>query len=235
MINTKFMAIAVLGSLAVLSVKAQDLSQYREFQFGMTLPAVAKQTRLKPSDAIVVHRRPAIIQELLWEALSFTRAAPRSETVKDIQFSFYNGGLFRLVINYDQERTEGMTVDDIIEAISAKYGVASRISAELTLSSTQLYTNGEKNYSSQTRQVLARWEDAEYCFDLFQASSQSAFGLLAYKKKLNELALVAIAEAIRLDEQEAPQREFERQKKRADENRLQLEKARRENKGPFRP
>ena len=69
----------------------------------------------------------------------------------------------------------------------------------------------------------------------FQSSIQSTFGLVAYSKRLDALAQASSVEAIRLDQQEAPQREIERQKKKGDENRAQQEKARKANKLPFRP
>jgi beta-xylosidase len=56
-----------------------------------------------------------------------------------------------------------------------------------------------------------------------------------YSKRLDALARAAIAESVRLDDQEAPQRETERQKKKDEENRVRQEKARQANKAPFRP
>ncbi len=69
--------------LAVLStplIYAQDLSRYREFQFGMNLLAVAKQSDVKPSDAKVIHQRPAMIQELEWRPRHALAVFPRSRT-----------------------------------------------------------------------------------------------------------------------------------------------------------
>lgn len=236
MIYTSIVTVVILGvMLTPLSVQAPDLSRYRDFQFGMRLPAVAKQARLKPSDAKTIHHRPAMIQELVWEALSFTHSSPQSESVKNILFNFYNGELFRLVIFYNQERVEGMTAEDIIEAISAQYGTASRPSLEIVLSSTQQYSDGEKFYSNRNEKVIAQWEDSQYSFNLFQSSVQSTFGLVAYSKRLNAQAQAAVAEAIRLDEAEGPQREIVRKKKKDDEDRAQQEKARKTNKAPFRP
>src|SRR5678816_3149860 len=135
--NAGIIAMAILGViLAFPALQTPDLSRYREFQFGTHVLLVAKQARANPSDVKVIHRRPAVIQELVWEAWSSTQSSSRSESVKDIRFSFYNGELFRMVVNYDKDRTEGMTVDDIIEAISTRYGKASRPEAEITLTST---------------------------------------------------------------------------------------------------
>lgn len=234
--NAGIIAMAILGViLAAPVLQAPDLSRYREFQFGTHVLLVAKQTRANPSDVKIIHRRPAVIQELVWESWSAAQSSSQSESVKDIRFSFYNGQLFRMVVNYDRARTEGMTAEDIIEAISTKYGKASRPEAEITLSSTEVYRDGEKSYSNRSEKVIARWEDDQYSVNLIHASDGSAFILVMSSKRLNELAQAAVVEAIRLDEQEAPQRELDRQKKTGDEKRVQQEKARQLNKVPFRP
>jgi hypothetical protein len=59
--------------------------------------------------------------------------------------------------------------------------------------------------------------------------------MVAFSKRLDAIAQLAIINSIRLDQQEAPQREIERQKKEAEENRLIEEKARLANKANFRP
>ena len=46
--------------------------------------------------------------------------------MKGILFSFYNGDFFRMVVTYDQFGTEGLTSDDLVEAISAEYGTATK-------------------------------------------------------------------------------------------------------------
>jgi hypothetical protein len=236
MINARIMTVAILGVVfSAPSIYSQDLSRYREFQLGTSLPTVSKQAHLKPSDARMIHSRPAAIQELAWEAQSFTTSSPRADSVREILFSFYNGELFRIVVIYDRERIAGMTVEDIIEAVSAKYGTATRPDAQVILSSTQFYNDGEKIISDRSEKVIARWEDSQYSFDLFQPSYQSTFGMVMYSKRLDALARDSIVEAIRLDELEAPQRETARQKKQTEENRVQQEKARRVNKAPFRP
>jgi hypothetical protein len=68
----------------------------------------------------------------------------------------------------------------------------------------------------------------------FQVGKQIPFGMLVFSKQLDALARAAIVEAIRLDEQEAPQRDIERQKKQDEENRAVQEKARLVNKVGFR-
>jgi hypothetical protein len=215
------------ASASAPSIEPQDLSRYREFQFGIDLPAVAKLVDMKPSDAKVIHRRPALIQELTWQARLSLSSSPQADPVRTIFFSFYNGELFRIVVNYDRYKTEGLTTEDVVEAISAKYGTATKPAAEIIFSSSQVYNDSEV--------VIARWEDSQYSFNLFRSSYQPTFGMVGFSKRLDALARAAIAEAIRLDEQEAPQREIERQKKQDAEDRAGQQKARLANKPNFRP
>jgi hypothetical protein len=208
-------------------IDPQDLSRYREFQLGMNLFAVAKQAGVVPSEVRVIHERPALIQELEWRPQGSLSSSPPAEPVSEVLFSFYNGDLFRIVVNYDRHRTEGLTDEDMVNAISAKYGTATRPGAKIILfSSFAVYNDNEK--------VIARWEDSQYSFNLFRSSYQRAFGMLVFSKQLDALAQAAIVEAIRLDEQEAPQREIERQKQEDEANRAEQDAARLANKAAFR-
>jgi hypothetical protein len=204
-----------------------DLSTYREFRLGMHLPAVAKQAEMQPSEARVTHQRPALIQELEWRPQRSLAYSPQADPVQEVLFSFYNGELFRIVVNYDQLRTEGLTDEDMVEAISARYGTATKPAAKVILfSSSQVYNDSEN--------VIARWEDSQYSFNLFRSSYEPTFGMLVFSKRLDLLAQAAIVEAMRLDEQEAPQREVALQDKQDEENRARQAKARLVNKAAFR-
>lgn len=202
-----------------------DLSRYRNFQFGMTVPEIAKLAGVEASTVRVVHSRPAIIQELEWQPRDFARSSPQADSVNGVLFTFYNGELFRIVINYDSYKTEGMTVDDMVEVISSVYGPATKPAAGITVSTSEVYNDKEA--------VIARWEDLQYSFNLFHSSYKPTFGVIAFSKKLDARARTAVAEAIRVDEREAPQREIERQKKQAADDRAAQEKARALNKPKF--
>jgi hypothetical protein len=214
--------------VAAPAVGAPDLSRYRDFQFGETLPAIEKQVGLPLSDAKLIHERPAVLQELEWQIWLSGNSPPQPDAVRSILFSFYNGKLYRFVVNYDQHETAGLTTEDMITAISARYGTATRpLSTEIVFSSTQVYDDGEH--------VIARWEDAQYSFNLYRSTYQPTFGIVAFAKQLDALARTATTEAIRLDAQEAPQREIQRQQKEDEKNRELLEKARQANKSNFHP
>jgi len=229
MVSARSLVISI--SLAVLSMPllyAQDLSKYREFHLGMNLLAAAKQLDVKPSEAKVIYQRPAVIQELVWRPQSSYSSSAQADPVKEVLFSFYNGELYRIVVNYDRDRTKGLTDEDLIDAISAKYGTPTMPAAKIISSSpSQVYSDSEK--------VIARWEDSECSINLFRFSYGSAPGMLVFSKRLDTLAQAAIVQAIRLNEQEAPQREIERQKKQDEEKRAAEQAARPVNKANFRP
>ena len=209
-------------------INAPDLSGYRGFRFGMSLPAAAKQADVESSEARVIHQRPALIQELEWRPQRSLGSTPEVDPVREVTFSFYNGELFRMVVSYDQDNTAGLTDGDMVEALSAKYGTATRPAEKIILFSSFLVYN-------ESEKVMARWADSQYSFNLFRSSYQPDFGMLLFSKRLDALAQSAIAEAVRLDERDAPQIEIARQKKQDEENRAAQEKARLVNKPAFRP
>ena len=48
------------------------------------------------------------------------RHRKRAESLlKKVIFTFYNDQLSRIVVSYDRDRTEGLTAEDLIEAVSA--------------------------------------------------------------------------------------------------------------------
>src|SRR4030095_4318797 len=166
----------------------------------MSLLSAAQQTGMKPSEARTIHQRPALIQELEWRPQHVVGdPSLKTDPVRELLLSFYSDELFRIVVNYDRIRTEGLTDEDMIEALSAKYGPATRPTAKtISFSSSVVYNNKEN--------VIACWEDAQYPSTLCRSYSQT-FGIVVFSKRLDALARAAIVEALRLDNQEAPERE----------------------------
>jgi len=83
-------------------------------------------------------------------------------------------------------------------------------------------------------EVLARWEDSQYRFDLIRSSYGPSFRLVGLLKKLEAPVETALRDAKRLDDQEAPQREAARVASEEEAARAKLEKARVVNKPKFR-
>jgi hypothetical protein len=202
------------------SLSGADLSTYRGFQFGMSVNAAVKHSGMDISEVTVIHERPARIQELSWRPVRFFSGD--TDPVERVSFSFYNGQLFRMVVDYDTDKTNGLTSEDIIEAVSAEYGTPTKPGVSMVLTS---------QFSDETVQVVARWEDVDYSFNLVQLPYGSTFKLLIFAKHLNALADAALPEGIRLDGQEAPQR----QRIEEQETQSALDKTRLVNKGHFRP
>jgi hypothetical protein len=229
MINTRRCATAIyLFVFLIPWVHAQDLSSYRNFHLGMTLAAVAKQADVKASEARPICQRPALIQQLEWRPESSFISSLKADPIHTVLFEFYNGELFQILISYNQDRTEGLTDEDIIESIASKYGTPTRPAVTITIHSPRhLYSQDEK--------VIARWEDSQYSLNLFRLSYRSTPGMLFFSKRLELIAQAALVEASRLDAQEAPQREIDRQRKQDDEKHAAGQKVRPANKANFRP
>jgi len=204
-------------------LRAQDLSKYRHFTLGMSLTRVLERTDQKMADVKVIHGRPALVQELNWWPPNLLGTSFQSDTIEQILFSFYNGELYKIFVTYDRTSTEGLTAEDMVKSISAKYGPATSVKPEVDSATNERYDMKQK--------PVATWEDSQYSFNLIRSSFSGSFELLIYSKRLNAEAEVALAEAVRLEKQEEPQREAERQKKQTGD----LEATRQKNQKSFRP
>src|ERR1700693_5149139 len=122
---------SVVVSLAMILLSApvihgQALSKYRNFSLGTSLASVSKQVDRQPIDAEVIYQQPGLIQELTWyPPLPFDSSRP-AEPVEKVLFSFYNGGLYRMLVVYDSSAIKGLTNDDMIRVLFAKDGAATR-------------------------------------------------------------------------------------------------------------
>ena len=214
----------VCGMMSAATV-AGDLSNYRGFQFGTDLPTVTKQVGATVAQAKIIHSRPALIQELEWRPQSLG-PSPQKESANEVVFGFYNGELYRIEVKYDRYEIEGLTSDDVVEAVSTIYGPAAKLAP--TAAPTE-------DHYGEKEEVVGRWQDPQYCFDLIRSSYGPSFRLVGVLKRLQAPAQAAILEAQRLDIQEAPQRDAARQASEQEAVRAKLEKSRLENKPRFRP
>ena len=221
-LRSSILCLVVLLLMAPL-LPAQDLSKYRHFTLGMSLTKLLERTDQKMSDVNMIHGRPALIQELTWWPPNVPGTSVRSESVQQILFSFYNNELYKISVTYHRPSTEGLTEADMVKSISAKYGPATIVAPEIDSATNNRYNSKQK--------PVAFWEDAQYSFNLVRSSFSDVFGLVVFSKRVNAQAELAIAEALKLDEQEGPKREAERQKKQMDD----LEVARQKNQKSFRP
>lgn len=161
------------------------------------------------------------MEELEWIPYLYSGTADDLDPVHDMVFRFLDGQLYRIVVHYDPHKTEGMTSADLAESISKTYGAAGSLRPHSTLS---LGDSGSAD-------IVARWQDQRFSFSLVRTGYAGDFGLVAISKVLDHNAEVAIAEAVRLDEQQRPARELQQAK----DISLAKEKVRPVNKTNFRP
>jgi hypothetical protein len=227
MSNVRPLVIAVSLILSGQMASAQDISRYRVYALESSLAAVSAASGAREADAKTLHERPATIQELQWRAPYVSSGDTLADPVREIAFTFYNDALYQVVVNYDRDRTEGLTNKDILDALSATYGVPALASARTRTSPpAEAFPDGI---------VLARWETAESLVTLIRGSDTPEFQLMLISKPLSTRARSAIREAIRLDAIEAPRRESQQRKKEAGDASAARDKTRVTNKAAFRP
>jgi hypothetical protein len=216
-------ALTVIGDAA----SAQDVSRYRGYVLESTLESVVKTSGARAADAKTLHERPAKIQELEWRAPYVFSGTERADPVKGIVFTFLDDALYQIVVNYDRDRTDGLTNNDIIETVSALYGPPAIRSVK-----QQPTRPGAARPDTIT---LAQWETTASSLLLVRGSYTPEFQLILISKPLSLRARNATREAIRLDAAEAPRREADQRKKLAADADAAREKTRDTNKAAFRP
>jgi hypothetical protein len=229
MIGWQRLGVGVLGvALSIGAVDGATVPHYRDFQLGDDLLAIAALAGVQASDAKTIHERPALLQDLAWRRGYSGGNETAVDPVQQIAFSFCDDQLFRLVIDYDRDRTEGMTDADMIEAISTMYGPPRKPAAKATGSAP-----APVDEESGVR--VANWGSGEYTAVLYRSSYVSGFRMVVTSPRLAALARKAEAQARRLEERDAPQRERARQQKEAETEQAAKAKARSANKAAFKP
>src|SRR5881397_1821550 len=104
---------------------------------------------MKTTEAKTIHERPAVIQTLEWNQVGYSAPGAKTTSVRSIRFDFYNGELWKMVVTYNPAETNGLTANDIMEAISEAYGTATTPGDSVSVSNSSTYEDQEK--------VLARW------------------------------------------------------------------------------
>jgi len=108
-------------------------------------------------------------------------------------------------VTYDRDATHGLTAEDMVYAISTKYGTPTRPVGEISFPTNELYRSTEK--------IIARWEDSQYSINLVHSRFLNSFSLVMFSKRLDAQAEAAIAKSLKMKGQEDPQKEIDRQGK----------------------
>ena len=235
MMNVRTVAICAFG-IALLGqrVGAQEFSRYRTFDLDASVASVSTSIGVVASEVKTLHERPAVLQNLEWRPSRWntgtvSASSASTDPVEQMVFSFYDDRLYRIVVDYQRDGTEGMTNADVIEAISAIYGAP-------LAKSDRSPARVPSEVEAQSGAAVARWGDSEHAIVLYRTSSYGeALRLIVTALPVDALARKAASQARRLDEREAPSREIARQKKERADGLAAAEKARFANKKVFLP
>ena len=214
--------------LASWPLAAADLSTYREFKIGTSTADVIARTSAAEREVKTLHERPALLQEMSWRPrYAIGRTSTDRDSVATIVFSFIDNQLFRMAIDYERSRTEGLTKEDMITSLSATYGPRSTRPAP---------TAPRPAFDSlDTSTVIATWRQGDATLTLNQSTYGGGFSLVITSIPLEALARKARATAVVMDTREAPAREAARDKEQADAARAAAEKTRTTNRDTFKP
>jgi hypothetical protein len=214
--------------LAVSTVSSAELSRYREFELGASVATVTAVTQNAARDLKIVHSRPALLQQLEWRP-RYMLGPPQTDrnSIGEVVFSFVDDQLFKMSIAYAQDRTSGLTNEDMVDSLTAVYGAPSSPSPRTRTTSSAVALDAPV--------VIAEWRHADTTVVLQRKPYNESFLLVITSLPLDIVARNAQATAAVMDEREAPAREAALLKKRADDERVAAETARSTNKKAFRP
>jgi hypothetical protein len=222
--RTRVFVAAVALVLTSQLGSAQDLSRYRAYVLESSLESVVAASGARAADARTLHERPARIQELEWRAPYASSGSQMVDPVRGAVFAFYDDALYQMVVNYDRERTDGLTTGEIIDSLTALYG-------EPVLKTAR----NRPPAARPEAVVLAQWDSQVSSLTLLRDGFSTEYQLVLMSKALGLRARDAIREAGRLDAIEAPRREIEERKKAVTDAAVTREKTRTTNKAAFRP
>ena len=174
--------LCIVPSASLLS--AQSHPHYRTYQMGDDVLAISRQIGVPSPAAALVPSAPGAVHELMWRAPYVRRGvAPSSDPVTRLVFSFYEDQLFRIVIDYSSDRTEGMTEADMVAALSKIYGSP----AKRTHPPNLVGLGPQRPVDS----VVAQWTGGEYQVTLLAVQGQTAFRLIVASAQLEGAARAA--------------------------------------------
>jgi hypothetical protein len=164
---------------------------------GDSLLAVSRQVGLPVIDATTTPAVSGTVQELRWHARYVRRGtAPTGDPVDRLVFSFYEHRLYRIVVDYAPDRTDGMTESDMVAAVSAIYGSPLR----RTLASSE----GGLVPTRPAETVIAEWARGDQSVALLALQGQTAFRLIVLSSALQGLAREAGAREAPVDRPDWP-------------------------------
>jgi hypothetical protein len=217
-----------LVAMTTVALSALELDQYRDFRLGSSAAVVAKAAgSIEARDLKTLHLRPALIQELQWRPPYRPEQGTGQDPVRDVVFRFVDDQLFQMLVTYERGRTEGLTTEDMIAAISTTYGPVDEGSSALRARAGSVAVD--------TATILATWRDEGASVALQHHDYGGGYSLVITSVALEQRARTATATAAAIDKTEAPAREAARLKSQGDAARDAAERTRSVNRDGFKP
>jgi hypothetical protein len=163
---------------------AQGRPHYRAYQMGDDVLTISRQLGVPAPASTSMPPALGAVEELRWRPQYVRRGvAPSSDPVARLVFSFFENQLFRIVIDYASDRTEGMTEADVVAAVSRIYGAP----AKRTHPPSPVGLRPQRPADS----VVAQWTDGEHQVALLAVQDYTAFRMIVSSAPLEALARAA--------------------------------------------
>ena len=94
---------------------AQDPPGYRGYVLESSLESVVAASGARAPDVKTLHEWPEI-EELEWRCSYASSGSALADPVRGAVFTFCDDALYQVVVNYDRDRTKGLTNGEIIES-----------------------------------------------------------------------------------------------------------------------
>jgi hypothetical protein len=188
-------AISLMTSATLAT--AQGRLHYRAYAMGDNLQAIADRLGVPVPDGTTTPAVAGAVQELQWHARYVRRGtAPAGDPVDRLVFSFFEHRLFRIVIDYAPDRTEGMTEADMVAAVSTLFGPPTR--------RTLVSSAATRTPARTPETVIARWIRGDQSVVLLAIQGRTAFRMVVVSTALEALARAAGAREAPLDRPDWP-------------------------------
>jgi hypothetical protein len=218
-----FAAASAIATPAWCGQERMEPGRYRVYALESSVADVRSAGAIPASEVRTVHEQPSRIEELEWRAPYVTTAREATDPVRAIAFSFCDDVLYRIVVDYDRDGTDGMTDRDLVESFAAVYGAPRRGTVQT------------RAVGSPDQTVLAEWSSSSAVVMLLRGVYSPAVQLVLSSPAVSARARDAIAASIRQNVLDAPVRDAAQRQKEVMEATKAKEKLRATNKAGFRP
>ncbi len=194
----RLLIIAALALATAASMTAaQGRPRYRTYAMGDSPVSISRQIGLPMMEVTSTPAAAGAVQELRWHARYVRRGTePAGDPVDRLVFSFHEHRLFRIVVDYAPDRTEGMTEADMVAAVSALYGSPRR----RTIASTE----DVQAPARPAETVVAQWISGDQSVALLALQGGTAFRVIVVSSALQTLARASGARDAPVDRPDWP-------------------------------